>query len=194
MNGLLSFLRGIDSALFHRVNHDWTSPWLDAFFPWLTDLNRSRIAVWGALPVALAWWLYSGRGKALRALLAMVLAVALCDAVTHRFIKPVFHRQRPEPAGVALVLRTRSHGGYSFPSIHAANSFAGATVLGMVYPAWRWPALLIAGLVAYSRVYAGVHYPFDSAAGALLGLLIGALIGAALLRFFGSGGRSKKKG
>ena len=193
MTRLWSCLRGLDVSLFHRVNHDWTHPWLDAFFPWLTDLNQSRIAVFGALPVALAWWLYAGRAKALRTLLALAMAVGLCDAVSHRFIKPLVERDRPEKAGIAVVLRTRSHGGYSFPSIHAANSFAGATVLGMVYPGWRWPALLVAGLVAYSRVYTGVHFPGDVAAGALLGLLIGALAGAALLRFFG-GGRARLRG
>lgn len=184
-------LRRADLALFLRVNRDWTHPWLDAFFPWLTDLNYSRVMVWGALPVALAWWLYAARGRAVRTILAVVLAVGLCDAISHRFIKPNVQRSRPEKAGVSVVLRTRSHGGYSFPSNHAANSFAAATVLAMACPAWRWPAFVIAALVAYSRVYVGVHYPLDVAAGSGLGLLVGALIGSALLRFFGGSGRGR---
>jgi undecaprenyl-diphosphatase len=186
-----SFLRDADISLFLRINGEWTHPWLDAFFPWLTDINQSRVAVWGALPVALAWWFYAGRGKAVRVFLAMALAVALCDALSHRFIKPLVHRARPEKAGVSVVLRTRSHGGYSFPSNHAANSFSGATVLGLAYPAWRIPALLIAALVAYSRVYVGVHFPSDVAAGAALGMLIGGLIGSALR--WGGKTRARKK-
>lgn len=191
MTSFWAALRGFDAALLHRINQSWTHPWLDAFFPWLTDLNLNPVALWGALPVALAWWLIVHRGRAVRVLLALVAAVGLCDAVAYRFIKPYVHRSRPEKAGVAVVLRTRNQAGYSFPSNHASNTFAGAAVLGAAYPALRWPALAVAGLVAYSRVYVGVHYPADVAAGALLGLLIGAIIGAALRRFGGLGGRPR---
>ncbi|MFA6004485.1 MAG: phosphatase PAP2 family protein, partial [Elusimicrobiota bacterium] len=148
---MLELLRRWDQALFHGINAVWTHPWLDAFFPWLTDLNQNRIMVFGALPVALAWWLFRQRGRALRIALAMALAVGLCDAVSHRFIKPYIHRSRPQKAGIAVQLRTREHSGYSFPSNHAANSFAAATVLGMAYPPLRWPAWGVAFLVAYSR-------------------------------------------
>lgn len=193
MTSLWAALRGADLALFHGINQVWTHPWLDAFFPWLTDLNRSRAAVWVALPLALAVWVYVQRRRAVETLLAVVLAVGLCDAVSHRFIKPYVHRDRPEKAGVAVVLRTRSHAGYSFPSNHACNAFAGATVLGMSAPPLLWPALTVAALVAYSRVYVGVHFPSDVAAGALLGLLLGALVGAALNRFAGPGRARRAK-
>ena len=191
MAQLWGFLRGVDAALFHRINQVWTHPWLDAFFPWLTDLDHNRIAVWGALPVALAWWLYVQRGRAVKVLLAMVLAVGLCDAAAHRFIKPHVRRSRPADA----VLRTHPPGSYSFPSNHACNTFAAAAVLGQAEPPLLWPALAVAALVAYSRVYVGVHFPADAAAGALLGLLVGGAIGAGLLRFGGLGrsARSKKK-
>ncbi|MCX5797411.1 MAG: phosphatase PAP2 family protein [Elusimicrobia bacterium] len=196
MTQLVGFLRGVDLGLFHRINQVWTHPWLDAFFPWLTDLDRNAIAVWGALPVALAWWLYVQRGRAVKALLAMVVAVGVSDAVAHRFIKPYVHRDRPTSAGVSVTLRTHRPGSYGFPSNHACNTFAGATVLGMAEPPMLWPALAVAALVAYSRVYAGVHFPADVAAGALLGLLVGGAVGAGLLRFGGSArsARSKKKG
>lgn len=193
MTSLTGALRAVDQTVFHWVNQVWTHPWLDAFFPWLTDLDRNPVVLWGALPVGLGCWLYFQRGRAARVLVALALAVGLCDAVSHRFIKPYVHRGRPW--GLAVVLRTRAHSGYSFPSNHAANTAAGAAVLGMAVPALRAPALAAAFLVAYSRVYVGVHYPFDVAAGALLGLLIGGMVGAGLLRFggVGSGQRAKKK-
>ena len=185
MTSFWTLLRGLDLALFHRINQVWTHPWLDAFLPWLTDLDQNRVAVWGALPVVLAWWIYLRRGRAARVLLAMVVAVGICDAVAYRFIKPYVRRDRPERAGISVTLRTHHPGSYSFPSNHACNVFAGATVLGMAEPPLLGPAMAAAALVAYSRVYVGVHFPADAAAGALLGLLVGGAIGSALLRFGG---------
>jgi undecaprenyl-diphosphatase len=195
MTQLWGFLRGVDAALFHRINQVWTHPWLDAFFPWLTDLAHNRIAVWGALPVALAWWLYVKRGRAVKVLLAMVVAVGVSDAVAYRFIKPYVRRNRPTSAGISVTLRTRLPGTYGFPSNHACNSFAGATVLGLAEPPLLWPAMAVAALVAYSRVYVGVHFPADVAAGALLGLLVGGAVGAGLVQFGGlsRSARSAKK-
>jgi undecaprenyl-diphosphatase len=195
MTQLWSFLRGVDLALFHRINEVWTHRWLDAFFPWLTDLDRNGVVLWGALPVVLAWWLYVRRGRAVKVILAMCLAVGLCDAFAYRFVKPLVKRNRPADSGVSMTLRTHRPGSYGFPSNHAANTFAGATVLGLAEPPMLWPAMIVAALVAYSRVYVGVHFPADVAAGALLGLLIGGAVGAGLTRFGGlaRSSRSSKK-
>jgi undecaprenyl-diphosphatase len=69
----------------------------------------------------------------------------------------------------------------SFPSGHAATSFAGATLLALAVPRLTVPFLALAAAIAWSRVYVGVHYPFDIAAGALLGAGV-ALVATALLR------------
>ena len=62
--------------------------------------------------------------------------------------------------------------GDSFPSAHAATSFAGALVLTRWLPG-RWPVLFgLALAIAYSRVYVGVHYPGDVLTGAVLGLIV----------------------
>ena len=62
---------------------------------------------------------------------------------------------------------------YSFPSGHATVSFACATVLFLAVPRLRVLLYALAALIAFSRVYVGVHYPFDVLAGAALGLLLG---------------------
>jgi undecaprenyl-diphosphatase len=69
----------------------------------------------------------------------------------------------------------------SFPSGHAATSFAGATLLALLVPRLTVPFLALAAAIAWSRVYVGVHYPFDVAAGAVLGAGV-ALVVTALLR------------
>jgi undecaprenyl-diphosphatase len=60
----------------------------------------------------------------------------------------------------------------SFPSGHAATSFACATLLAWLTPLPRVPLFVLAALIAFSRVYDGVHYPFDVVGGAVLGLLV----------------------
>ena len=79
--------------------------------------------------------------------------------------RPPLSRPVPEP-----LLEAPST--YSFPSGHATVSFACATVLALAVPRLRWPLFALAALISFSRVYVGVHYPFDVLAGALLGVAI----------------------
>jgi undecaprenyl-diphosphatase len=63
----------------------------------------------------------------------------------------------------------------SFPSAHAANSFAMATVASWRLRRFAPLFYFVAVVVTYSRVYVGVHYPLDALAGAVLGALLGRL-------------------
>jgi undecaprenyl-diphosphatase len=65
---------------------------------------------------------------------------------------------------------------FSFPSSHAMNMFTAAMVLACFYRK-QWPWFFgFAALIGYSRIYVGVHYPADVAAGALFGIATGALV------------------
>ena len=76
---------------------------------------------------------------------------------------------RPRPVDDPLVPVPTSG---SFPSGHAATSFACAATLAIFLPRRAAVLYVLAALIAYSRVYVGVHYPLDVIAGAALGLLV----------------------
>jgi undecaprenyl-diphosphatase len=65
----------------------------------------------------------------------------------------------------------------SFPSGHAATAFAAAVAVALVYPRLGRPLLALAVVIAVSRVYLGVHYVLDVAAGTLLGIAVGLAAG-----------------
>lgn len=118
-----------------------------------------------------------------RAILPVVSLTAACvwgvDLLTLA-LKLVSDRPRPfeEVPGVDPLIGGTVAG--SFPSGHAATSFAGAVVLGYLFRRGLAPFLLLAVAVAWSRVYVGVHYPSDVLVGAALGLAVGLVAVSAL--------------
>ena len=95
--------------------------------------------------------------------------VTIAAFVANQAIKLVVRRRRPRVEGLPPLIETMSQ--RSYPSAHAATSFAAAATL----PLPAAPLYVLAVAMALSRVYLGVHYPTDTAAGAALGSAIAAL-------------------
>jgi undecaprenyl-diphosphatase len=111
---------------------------------------------------------------ALAATLSFLVATGL-----NALIKPLVDRDRP-PEAIGLDALVGVPASASFPSGHAMTAFATAGAVAVLAPRLRWPVLALAGAIAVSRVYLGVHFWLDVLAGAALGLTIGALAAVAL--------------
>ena len=187
----LAALASADRWLLLKINRDWTAPALDQAMPLLTDLHRVPWFLYGVAPALLALWLWKGRMRALKVLIVAALAMGASDLIAYRVIKPWVARPRPVQPWVPVERRAPGSGN-GFPSNHSVNMGAAAAVLTVAYPGGAYAFAGVALLVAYSRVYVGVHYPGDVIAGLLLGIAVG-WPWAALMLGGGSAGSSGKK-
>lgn len=107
----------------------------------------------------------STRRLGILAVLSFVFCVGIAEFVKHAVMRP-----RPFADMVALVPLVERPISYSFPSVHTVSSFSVACMtLWAGKGRWRWGLLLFASLMAFSRLYVGVHYPSDVMAGIFIG-------------------------
>ena len=165
----------LDRELFlWVVGHRWEP--LDWLFVGVTAVAQAGL-VWIVLAPLLAY--LAGR-PVLATTLVTAATVWTADLVTV-FLKEVADRDRPYLVLEEAAPLLRWDVSTSFPSGHAATSVAGAVILGYLVGRWRLPLAVLAVAVCYSRVYIGVHYPFDVLVGAAIGGAV-ALVAVGLVR------------
>jgi len=170
-------LYAVDLAIFRFINGTLGNPVSDLLMPPLTDLN---VRWFGRILIVSAWLLLFMRGgkRGRAAALLLVPLVVTCDQFNSAVVKQIFARPRPchlvdgAPVVSDIRLLVDCGGGYSFPSTHAFNHFAGAGLLARFFPGWKAYCFGWATLMGVSRICVGVHYPSDVLGGMACGLLM----------------------
>ena len=174
---MIEFLYSIDVVVFRFINGTLANPFGDFLWPLITDYDR-------LLPVRIVlcgiwlWLVVKGGTRGRTAALLLIPVIFFADKLSSSVIKEIVGRPRPchsiggVPVLQGIHMLVDCGGGKSFPSSHAVNNFAVATLLSSYYTKWRWGFYGWAALVALSRPAVGVHYPSDILGGALIGTAV----------------------
>ncbi len=163
-------LTEIDVLLFSLINRDIQNGFLDVLMPLVTQ------RAWIFFLPAFLWYFFRDKKRATLAVILGVAALLLADW-TSNSLKYYFARPRPCAALDGVRLLVGCGKSFSMPSNHAVNAFAFATpFIVLRTTAFRYLFLAVALLVAFSRVYVGVHYPSDVIIGALVGTLVSGMV------------------
>ena len=154
-------------AILDWIQANMRNPIMDLLMPAITALGNSGL-IWLLLAGVLL--LTPKHRRAGAAVLAgLVLETICCNMV----LKPLVARVRPCDVNTAVQLLIARPDDFSFPSGHTGASFAAAAALFADRNRLWIPSLILALLIAFSRLYLYVHYPTDILAGAAIGMMAG---------------------
>ena len=169
---MLDSVIGVDENLFLLINNGFSRPVLDGVMSFFSTAGDAT----GWISFGLLAIVMLGGAQAKRRLVLFIVTMVLAGAALHG-AKTVFDRDRPlkhfqkaletGEARINAPLGPLYHG--SFPSGHSQAAFSTAAFFALYYQRRRALLYSAAALVALSRVYVGVHFPFDVLAGAALG-------------------------
>jgi len=178
-------LQSLDTRLLLLINQGTANSLFDVLMPALTMQGYLLV-----LPYILYLFLQGARnknrqGKSFIAVACWTILIAVsaiyCTEWVEDWLKVAVARVRPCRALEGIRLITACPSSFSLPSGHAITSFGSALPLfyltrSYIAMQWRLYPLVLASLIAFSRIYLGLHYPTDVLAGAFLGTLIGLLL------------------
>lgn len=162
-------IREIDFALLDLIQTHLRCGVLDEIMPAVSLCGNMGI-FWVVLAVAL-----SAKAKYRRCSITMLIGLIIGVLVGNLAIKNAVRRDRPCWINEQADLLIGVPQDFSFPSGHTLSSFAAAAILYYYNKKLGIPAFIVAGLIAFSRMYLYVHFPTDILAGILVGFAVAAV-------------------
>jgi len=169
---MLETLATLDRQLFYFINVTCANSVTDVIMPQITSDWNLRI-VYALIMVML---LYKGGRRCRWLVVGSIVTLAISDLASSTLIKPLIGRPRPCHILNDIHLLVNCGSGFSMPSSHAASAFGQCVFWSLAFSKYRWALLIVAFLIAISRVFVGVHYPGDIIVGGVLGAFVGSAV------------------
>ena len=167
---MIQSLEKMDFNILKYITDHFHNVALDKVMPIITYLGNGGL-IWIILSIVL---MINNKYRKIGflTLCSMVLGAILGEVI----LKQIFHRSRPfiELPGLELLIKKPLT--YSFPSGHTLSAFAAAGVIGGMIKKFKQSVMILAILIAFSRLYLFVHYPSDILVGMVLGLLCAKIV------------------
>ncbi|WP_426349972.1 phosphatase PAP2 family protein [Alloiococcus sp. CFN-8] len=165
MQDIVRFFNELDIDILRGIQEIFQSDFMDRAMPFITSLGDSGM-IWIAISLILIIT-KRYRKAGIVALMALLVTTFLGEVV----IKNIIQRARPFVNNEGIKLLIPEPSSFSFPSGHTGSSFAAASALAANIKGYGKYFLILAALIAFSRLYLMVHYPSDIVGGILLGVL-----------------------
>lgn len=163
-------LNQIESSALVWIQENIRSELLDKLMIFLSAINNSGLIAIAAVVILLLWWRYRHVGVA--ASVSLLVEFILVNVL----LKNIVGRIRPYVVNEELALLGDIPGDFSFPSGHTGSAFAVAVVMYLCMPKkYGVSALVLAALIAISRLYNGAHYPTDVLGALVIAILTGVI-------------------
>ena len=176
-NFLYNCAISFDLPILDWIQANLQSGFMDTFMPFITKFGDH--GTFWMIVAAILFIIPRTRKTGLGMAIAMMIGLLICNVT----LKPLVGRIRPydlqAELGITIQLLGERMHDFSFPSGHTIASFEAAVVLLKNSKKMGIPAMILAILISFSRLYLYVHYPTDVIASVILGTLF-ALIGNAL--------------
>ena len=170
-------LKKFDNYFINLINNKMKTRHLDSFMYKITNLGG---VVFTSITVLFIMFFASNKNKYLG--FETFISLMICQIIVYS-LKALLSRERPYKILEHLNTFGIEMKDYSFPSGHSAASFSIATTIALNMPRLSIYVFVLAMIIGISRIYLGVHYPTDVAAGVILGISVPIIVHLYLLDY-----------